>query len=157
MSLHVRPLEPRDAPACDAIMATLPDFFGHQGGLDAAADAVRTQAGQVAEDGRRIVAFATWEPRNRYTAEITWMAVTRERRHGGIGTTLVEVVCKELRKRGFRLALAMTSAAPKMIGGDDTYGPTRQFWLARGFLPLAELDIWDTDLALLQVRSLELP
>lgn len=157
MSLRIRPLEPGDAAACDAIVASLPDFFEHQGGLDAAAEAVRTQKGHVAEDRRRVVAFATWEPRTRYTAEITWMAVARDRRHRGVGTQLVEVICEELRALGYRLALAMTSAAPKVIGGDDTYGPTRQFWLARGFLPLAELDIWDTNLALLQVRPLERP
>jgi hypothetical protein len=32
--------------------------------------------------------------------------------------------------------------------------PTRQFWKSRGFEPLTELDIWDTNFALLMVRPL---
>lgn len=50
----------------------------------------------------------------------------------------------------------MTSAAHKVSNGDgpDPYDATRAFWLRRGFLPLAELDIWDTDFALLMVRPL---
>jgi hypothetical protein len=60
----------------------------------------------------------------------------------------------EIRDRGFKLALAMTSAGPKEAGVEDTYVPTRAFWKARGFEPLIELDIWETDRALLQVRPL---
>jgi hypothetical protein len=62
---------------------------------------------------------------------------------------LLEALIADLRRRGFRLALAMTSA------NVDTYEETRRFWKARGFLPLIELDIWDTDRALLQVRLLD--
>ncbi len=39
----------------------------------------------------------------------------------------------------------------RRIGG---YDDTRRFWVRRGFLPLTELDIWDTDIALILVRPL---
>jgi len=154
MSITVRPLTPADADDCDAIMRTLPDFFGHEGGLAAYREAVRSQAGWVAEEGGRVVGFATWEERTPATAEVTWMGVERSRRHGGIGTAIVESLVGELRQKGYALALALTSAAAKNAGVPDTYVPTRRFWLARGFLPLIELDIWDTNVALLQVRAI---
>jgi GNAT superfamily N-acetyltransferase len=155
MAPVVRPLRPPDAPACDAIMRTLPDFFGHEGGLADCAEAVRRQQGRVAEVEGRVAGFATWTSRTDATAEITWMAVERSLRHGGIGTAIVEAVCADLAERGYRLALAMTSARDKGPHAvDDVYEATRRFWFARGFDPLIELDIWDTNYALLMVRPL---
>jgi GNAT superfamily N-acetyltransferase len=153
--ITIRPLAPADAGACDAIMRGLPDFFAYEPGLADCARAVRSQDGWVADEDGRVVGFATWETRTLYSAEITWMAVERSRRHGGVGTAILHALTADLRGRGFVLALAMTSAASKQAdSGPDTYEATRRFWLARGFLPLIELDIWETDVALLQVRAL---
>jgi N-acetylglutamate synthase-like GNAT family acetyltransferase len=135
-------------------MRGLPDFFSYEPGLADCAKAVRTQDGWVAEGSGNVVGFATWERRTAETAEVTWMAVAREQRHNGVGTAIIEALCGDLRSRGYKLALAMTSARPKNKTIEDTYGPTRTFWSARGFLPLIELDIWETDVALLQVRAL---
>jgi GNAT superfamily N-acetyltransferase len=154
VTLVVRRLTVEDAEACDAIMRTLPDFFAYEPGLADCARAVRTQAGWVAEDDGEVIGFATWERRTDETAEVTWMAVRADRRHGGVGTEIIEAVVAEMKAQGFVLALAMTSARPKDAEIEDTYGPTRAFWTARGFLPLIELDIWETDVALLQVRAL---
>lgn len=155
MGITVRPLTAAHAAACDTIMRTLPDWFSHEGGLASCARAVRSQPGWVAEDGGRVLGFATWEQRTHATAEVTWMAVERSRHHTGIGTAIIETLCADLRERGYRLALAMTSAAARQPQpGPDSYESTRRFWFARGFYPLIELDIWDTDLALLMVRPL---
>jgi GNAT superfamily N-acetyltransferase len=135
-------------------MRGLPDFFAYEPGLLDCASAVRTQPGWVAEADGVVAGFATWEERTPSTAEVTWMAVERERRHSGVGTAIIEVLCDSLQSRGYKLALAMTSARPKDQEIEDTYGPTRAFWSARGFHPLIELDIWETDVALLQVRAL---
>lgn len=156
MAIVLRELVPGDGPAADAIMRSLPEWFGHEGGLAACAVAVREGAGWALERDFTLVAFATWEPRNTYTAEITWMGVHSSVRGQQLGTRLIEYACAELRARGYALALAMTSAAPKIpTAGTDPYDATRAFWLRRGFLPLAELDIWDTDIALLVVRPLQ--
>lgn len=156
MSLEIRPLDPtRDASRCEAVIRTLPDFFGHEGGLAECFEAIRTQPGRVVCDEAGPIAFATWTERTPVTAEITWMAVRRDLRHAGIGTRLVEAVCADLQQRGYRLALAMTSAAGKDEHDPaDIYAATRAFWFARGFLPLVVLDIWDTNEALLMVRPL---
>jgi N-acetylglutamate synthase-like GNAT family acetyltransferase len=155
MSLTVRTLELPDATSCDAIILSLPEFFGHEGGRADCAAAVRSQSGWVAESDGRVIGFATWQPRTAEAAEITWMAVHRDHRHTGAGTAIVERLAADLTARGFRLAFAMTSAAHKQpVPGPDPYDDTRRFWVRRGFLPLTELDIWDTDIALILVRPL---
>lgn len=90
-------------------MRGLPDFFSYEPGLADCAKAVRTQAGWVAEAGGSIAGFATWEKRTAETAEVTWMAVGREQRYNGVGTAIIETLCEDLRSRGYKLAMAMTS------------------------------------------------
>ncbi len=155
IAYSIRPLRPSDEPVTSGIMRSLPEWFGHEGGLQSCADAVRSGSGWALEVDGEPVAFATWEERTSDTAEITWMAVHRSRRNTGIGTILIEAACDDLRTKGYRLALAMTSASHKTpVPGPDVYDETRAFWRRRGFYSLAELDIWDTDVALLMVRPL---
>jgi GNAT superfamily N-acetyltransferase len=136
-------------------MRTLPDWFAYEPGLQECAEAVRTQEGLVAEDGGQVVGFATWQQRTPDSAEITWAAVRRDRRNAGIGTAIIEALTSDLGGRGFVLALAMTSARSKTPDPTwDSYAETRAFWRARRFYPLIELDILETDIALLQVRAL---
>jgi N-acetylglutamate synthase-like GNAT family acetyltransferase len=136
-------------------MQTLSDWFGYEPGLADCANAVRSQRGWVAEDDGTVIGFATWQERTSATAEVTWMAVERRHRDAGTGTALIEALCMDLRDRGFKLVLAMTSARAKEPDtGPDPYESTRAFWAARGFHPLIELDLWETDVAPLQVRTL---
>jgi GNAT superfamily N-acetyltransferase len=145
----VRELQVADAPACDAVLASLPDFFGLQSGIDACAVAVRTEPGFVAVDGDAIVGFLTVEHPFQGCAEISWMAVRRERRATGIGTALIERLVADERGAGTQLLLVMTS------GDADEYIPTRAFYRARGFLPAKTFPgWWEGDLPLLLVRPL---
>ena len=76
----VRPLAPDDASACDAIIAGLPDFFGLESGIQACADAVRSEPGYVAsDDDGTIIGFLTVERPFPGCAEISWMAVDAAR------------------------------------------------------------------------------
>jgi GNAT superfamily N-acetyltransferase len=155
VKVTIRPLRYADAERCEAIVLGLPEWFGHAGGRAACAEAVRAEEGWVAEVDGRVTGFATWIARTPSSAEITWAAVERDQHGRGVGTQIVEALLDDLRRRGYRLALVMTSAAHKQpVPGPDVYDATRGFWMARGFLPLVELDIWDTDIALLLVRSL---
>jgi GNAT superfamily N-acetyltransferase len=145
----VRELQRADAPACDAVLASLPDFFGLQSGIEACAAAVRNEPGYVADDGGEVVGFLTVEHPFPGCAEISWMAVQRERRAAGIGTALVEHLVEQQRAAGTRLLLVMTS------GDADEYIPTRAFYRARGFLPAKTFPgWWEGDLPLLLVRPL---
>ena len=146
----VRELAPDDASGCDAIIAGLPDFFGLESGIQACADAVRSEPGYVAsDDDGTIIGFLTVERPFPGCAEISWMAVERAQRGGGIGTALVDRLAAEEVAAGTRLLLVMTS------GDANEYAPTRAFYRARGFLPAKTFPgWWDQDLPLLLVRPL---
>lgn len=153
--MEILPLTPAAGAACDAIMRTLPEWFAWEPGLEECARAVRSQQGLMAVEEGEVLGFATWEPRTAESAEITWAAVRSDRRNAGVGTAIVETLARDLAGRGFALLLAMTSARSKSPDPTwDSYEETRAFWRARGFYPLIELDIWETDVALLQVRAL---
>ena len=59
--ITIRPLAIDDAPVCDAIIASLPYFFGDPDGVRDCAAAVRLQAGYVATIDGDVAAFLTIE------------------------------------------------------------------------------------------------
>jgi GNAT superfamily N-acetyltransferase len=136
----IRPLEPRDAEACDAIVAGLPDWFGNADGIREAAEAVRSHEGLVAEEDDAVVGFLTLVHPYRTTSEISWMAVRRGHRRAGVGRALVYAAVDALAARGVRLLTVKTLSDREDPGPE--YAQTRAFYLATGFLPVAELDIW---------------
>jgi GNAT superfamily N-acetyltransferase len=136
----IRHLEPRDAEACDAIVAGLPDWFGNADGIRQAATAVRTHDGFVAERDDEMVGFLTLAHPYRATSEISWMAVRRDRHRTGVGRALVDAAVESLSARGVRL-LAVKTLSDREDPGPE-YAQTRAFYLANGFVPVAELDIW---------------
>jgi N-acetylglutamate synthase-like GNAT family acetyltransferase len=136
----VRPLDPADAPVCDAIIASLPDWFGLQDGIDECAEAVRTQPGLVCERDGRVVGFLTVVRPSAVTAEISWLAVHADDRGHGAGTKLVEGLASDLSGTGVRLLLVKTLSDREDPGPE--YAATRAFYLARGFQPAAELDLF---------------
>ncbi|MEO6397415.1 MAG: GNAT family N-acetyltransferase [Tepidiformaceae bacterium] len=157
MALIVRELRISDAPSCDDNVLSLPKWFGHEGGRAACAEAVREQGGIVAEESGQVVGFVTWVRRTPETAEATWMGVHRDERGKQVGTRIIEQLADDLRLGGFKLLLAMTSAASRTpVSGPDAYDDTRQFWQHRGFLLLGEFDLreWETNLALVMVRPI---
>ena len=137
---RIRPLDPTDAPECDAIIASLPDWFGMQEGIDECADAVRTQPGLVCEREGRVVGFLTVVRPSAVTAEISWLAVHANDRGDGVGTKMVEGLVADLSGTGVRLLLVKTLSDREDPGPE--YAATRAFYLARGFSPAAELDLF---------------
>ena len=136
----IRPLEPRDADACDAIVAGLPDWFGNERGIRDAATAVRNHEGSVAEDAGEVVGFLTLVHPYPTTSEISWLAVRRDRHRTGVGRGLVDAALETLAERGVRLLTVKTLSDREDPGPE--YAQTRAFYLATGFVPVAELDIW---------------
>ena len=149
----IRDLEAKDAEACDAILAGLPDWFGDPVGITECAEAVRSQAGYVATDGAGAVAgFLTWVSTTPDTAEITWMAVRSDERRRGIGRALIDALIERLHVDdvGSLLVKTLSDRSP-----DASYAQTRAFYRSLGFEPVAELDIWGPDNpAQLLMRSL---
>lgn len=153
--MQVRPLRPDDAPACDAIIASLPDWFGDENGIRDCAAAVRADPGFVATVDDTVVGFLTvTRPRDR-VAEISWMAVHPGHRGAGHGRALIDALVRTLHDDGTRFV------AVKTLSDRDPYLPyaeTRAFYEAMGFTPLLDLDIWGPENpALLYVRSVARP
>jgi len=136
--MRVRPLRPDDAPACDAIVLTLPSFFGVESGRQSCAEAVRTERGFVAEHDDEVVGFLTYAPSTDETVEITWMAVRNDRRRGGIGRALVEALL-DAETRTILVLTAGPSSDEPDADPDDNYEGTRRFYRSMGFVPVKEL------------------
>jgi GNAT superfamily N-acetyltransferase len=139
----VRDLSLDDAEACDAIIASLPEWFGLDEGIRDCAMAVRRERGLVIELHGSVVGFLTVVERTRAMSEITWLAVRADLRGRGLGTHLVETLVARLRSVGARLLVVQTLSDREDPGPE--YAQTRAFYFARGFVPAAELDLGDPD------------
>lgn len=154
----LRPLTSDDAPACDAIIASLPYFFGDRQGVRDCAVAVRTQSGIVAVSGDAIVGFLTIERFDPGSAEITWMAVHASHRRDGIGRMLMGAAAAEMAASGVRVMFVLTlgPSVPEPPEVADNYAGTRAFYESIGFIPLREfaLATWNDPAALILARPL---
>ena len=136
----IRPLDPvNDGAACDAIVASLSDWFGLEDGIRECASAVRTQPGLVAEVAGEVAGFLTLARPYPRTPEISWLAVDARERRRGIGRALIVALSHQLRTHGDRLLLVKTLSDRTDPGPE--YAETRAFYLAMGFVPVAELDL----------------
>jgi GNAT superfamily N-acetyltransferase len=156
----VRRMTRDDAPACDAIVASLPYHFGDEDGRRQCARTVREQEGLVACDpGGAVIGFLTFARHFDASAEITWMAVRADRRRRGIGGALIQRLCDVLRAEGRTLLLVFT-VSPSDDGPepDDGYGATRRFYERAGFHLARDVpELWPGDTAVLLIRSLAGP
>jgi ribosomal protein S18 acetylase RimI-like enzyme len=130
----------RDPAACDAIVASLPDRFGDENGIRECRELVRSAPGLVYQVDDRVAGFLTHVERYPRTVEITWIAVHADHRNAGIGTALVEELTRMVQDDGIRLLIVKTLSDREDPGSE--YAATRAFYLARGFMPVIELDIW---------------
>ncbi len=155
----IRELAPDDAPACDAIIASLPYHFGDEHGREVCAAAVREQAGLVATRRDAPVGFVTWRPWYATSIEITWMAVHADERRNGIGRALVDALVRATGP-AVRYALVTTlSEATPEPGVEDGYAGTRTFWRRCGFEPVWDPAGWwnDENQAVVMIRPLGAP
>jgi GNAT superfamily N-acetyltransferase len=153
----IRPLAPDDAPACDAIVASLPYHFGDEHGRELCAAAVREQAGLVVTRGGQPIAFVTWRPWYAAAIEITWMAVHAGERRIGIGRALVDALVRQAGPAVRYVLVTTLSEATPEPGVEDGYAGTRAFWQRCGFEPVWEPAGWwnDENQAVVMIRPLE--
>jgi GNAT superfamily N-acetyltransferase len=133
----IRPLDLSDGTACDAIVASLPDWFGLEEGIRECAQAVRTQPGLVAEVEGEVSGFLTIARPYPQAPEISWLAVHARHRRRGIGRALIRALNEQLRTHGDRLVLVKTLSDRTDPGPE--YAETRAFYRAMGFIPVAEV------------------
>jgi ribosomal protein S18 acetylase RimI-like enzyme len=155
--VDVRLLEPEDAPACDAIVASLPYHFGLESGREECAAAVRRQDGLAAVSGAGVVGFLTWRPWYRSSREITWMAVQAEHRGAGAGRAMLDRLAADSAGHARYLVVTTLSEATPEPGVADGYARTRRFYERNGFEPVWEpAGWWDAEnQAVLMLRRLD--
>jgi GNAT superfamily N-acetyltransferase len=152
----IRALRLEDAPACDAVIASLPYFFGDPDGRRMCAEAVRSQPGVAADVGGALAGFITLEQHNADTMEITWMAVHADHRRHGIGRALIDAACAQASAAGARMMIVLTLGPSVPEEPGDNYAGTRRFYQSNGFIPLRELGLreWNDSHALMLARPL---
>ena len=152
----VRPLELSDTPACDAVIASLPYFFGDPDGIRECAEAVRSQRGFVATVDAAVVGFITLAQHDPASAEITWLAAHAAHRRRGIGRALVQAAEHALAAEGVEMLFVLTLGPSVPEDVDDGYAGTRAFYGAMGFVPLKEfaLKTWNDPAALVLAKAL---
>jgi len=154
--LDIRLLGRGDAPACDAVVASLPYHFGLESGREECAEAVRRQDGLAAVSGAGLVGFLTWRPWYRSSREITWMAVHAGSRGAGVGRTMLDRLAADSAGHARYLVVTTLSEATPEPGVADGYARTRRFYEHNGFEPVWEpAGWWDAEnQAVLMVRRL---
>jgi len=110
-----------------------------EGIRDCARD-IRVPAGLVFERDEHVLGFLTYVQRSATITEITWMAVHAPDRAQGIGTALVTELIDRLAATGVHKLLVKTLS--DRVDPGPEYAATRAFYLARGFVPAAELDLY---------------
>ena len=88
-----------------------------------------------------VVGFLTVVRPSPVTAEISWLAVHAKDRGRGAGTALVTRLVDDLTAEG-RVRLLLVKTLSDRTDPGPEYAATRAFYLARGFRPAAELDLF---------------
>lgn len=161
MTISVRPLNATDdAAACDAVLVSLPYFFGDPDGQRDCALAVRSQPGFVATVDGEVAGFITLLqhlPDIGGSTEITWMAVQADHRRHGLGAMLIDAAVERCREDGVPMLSVLTLGLSVPEEAGDNYEGTRAFYRRVGFVPLRELALrdWNDAWALILARAIE--
>jgi GNAT superfamily N-acetyltransferase len=131
-----------DPSAVEAILGSVPEWFGiPESNASYVADAGRLPS-YLAVDGEAVVGVALVAEKFPEARELHLLAVRRDRHRKGIGRALVEAVVSDLRAAGVKL-LEVHTVGPSYE--DEGYARTRAFYLALGFVGMAELPHLDWD------------
>lgn len=131
----------RRAPECEAILRSLPMWFGIEHALQMyVADTAKMPTFAVEEQGR-LVAFLTLREHFPESWEVHCMAVEAASRGKRIGSVLLAHAEAWLIERGVAYLQVKTVAATSKSA---EYAETRKFYSAKGFTPLEIFpELWD--------------
>lgn len=152
-TLQIRDLAPEDAPACEKVFRSLPEWFGMEEANRAYIESFRALPGAVAIYAGEIVGFITLTEHAHNSYEIHVMAVLEKYHRRGIGRALIQWAEYWCRTHGVEW-LHLKTRGPSTP--DPEYERTRLFYLGVGFAPLFEsLELWGPEnAALILVKHL---
>ncbi|HHU08702.1 MAG TPA: GNAT family N-acetyltransferase [Intrasporangiaceae bacterium] len=142
MSHRIHIVRRADPEAARRILAALPDWFGIPAANEHYVRAAGTKDSYLAIVDEETVGIALVDRHFPQTGEIHLIAVLPDHHGTGAGSALVAAIEADLVADGARL-LEVKTVGPSYA--DAGYAATRAFYLARGFLPLEEVDGLDWD------------
>ncbi len=132
---HVRAFTHDDAPACEAVLRALPEWFGIEEALRGYVEALDRPPARVAERDGSIVGFVQWTRAREEDAEIHVLAVRPECRGSGVGHALLVAAEAALSAEGVR-TLRVKTLGPSRP--DAHYARTRSSYERWGFFATGE-------------------
>ena len=135
----IRPLEKAEVATCEDILRSLPDWFGIEEAIVQYCHDIQTMHTYIAAVEGRVVGFITLNQHNPHTAEIHVMAIRASYHRCGIGQRLIDHAEQTLRTTTVEY-LAVKTLGPSKPS--TQYDRTRAFYLAAGFLPVEETNLW---------------
>ena len=133
--------EIKRAPDCEAILRSLPTWFGIEDALLMYARDSAEMPTFALEDGSQLVGFLTLQEHFPEAWEIHCVAIRADIRNRGHGTRLLKHAEAWLTERGVRFLQVKTVAA---TSDSESYAKTREFYFRRGFQPLEVFPtLWD--------------
>lgn len=139
--MHIIGPSLKRAPECEAVLRSLPLWFGIEHALLAYVDATTTMPTFALEESQRIVGFLTLREHFPAAWEIHCMAIAADARGKGHGSALLAHAEAWLVEQGGEFLQVKTVAA---TSSSPEYAQTRKFYEARGFTPLEIFpELWD--------------
>ena len=135
--LSIAPARAGDGARCEAVLRSLPEWFGIEEAIveyRAAAERDPTWVARPAGGGD-VIGFVTLRRHFSASGEIACLAIRREWHGRGFGRALVERVESELVRDGAEYLQVKTLGPSRE---NEAYASTRRFYEACGFRPLEE-------------------
>jgi N-acetylglutamate synthase and related acetyltransferases len=132
----------RKSAICDAILRSLPDWFGIEQSIVEYVNKVRDLPfWAILDDSGEAVGFVALLPHTAHAAEVCVMGVRHSHHRSGCGRQLIEACAGWCRANGVPYLTVKTLAETHP---DPGYAKTRQFYTAMGFVPLEVFPtLWD--------------
>ncbi len=141
MRMHIIGPDLQRAAQCEAVLRTLPKWFGIEHALQMYVEDTCRMPTFALDDGQRLLGFLTLREHFAASWEIHCMAMAADARGQGLGTRLLDHAQTWLAARGVEFLQVKTVAA---TSNSAEYAETRKFYAARGFTPLEIFpQLWD--------------
>lgn len=127
------------AHICRSILNALPDWFGIPESIEDYSRDCRDLDTWVAFDGGTPAGFIALKEVSDSCVDMHVLGLLPAYQRAGIGRRFCDLAQAHARRLGKKLVSVMTLSASHP---DPFYAKTRAFYLAMGFLPVMEVDVW---------------
>ncbi|WP_087025731.1 GNAT family N-acetyltransferase [Thaumasiovibrio subtropicus] len=129
--------------ACEAVLRTLPEWFGREDSLLEYVDDIEALDTVTAWQDGELIGFMSIKQHFDESAELFVLGVTRDHHRKGVGQALYQAVEAYLKAKNTQLVQVKTVSPTT---GNADYAQTLAYYLAMGFLPLEDfVELWGED------------